>query len=107
MGAGENGRVEEVSVERPGPRRKIKIFKPLGGCLYPVGRSDDGMIRSLITWSLVAGMLFAARAPAATILLKDGRALQGKVVKVGGVAEDPTNPKITVTRTAATAKNDA
>ena len=43
-------------------------------------------------------VLFAFACPAtsggAVIMLKDGRTLEGKVVEVSGVAEDPTRPKI-------------
>ena len=43
---------------------------------------------------LAFACLLASHTPAASILLKDGRTLEGKVVEVSGVAEDPTRPKV-------------
>jgi pimeloyl-ACP methyl ester carboxylesterase len=45
----------------------------------------------LALWLVVAA---AQPARAAVIQLKDGRTLEGRITEVGGVAEDPTNPKI-------------
>ena len=51
-------------------------------------------------------VLLALACPAtgdgAVIMLKDGRTLEGKVVEVSGVAEDPTRPKIPVGEVAVT-----
>ena len=58
--------------------------------------SDRLTIKHILCSVLVAAALWVSGdgAAAATLLLQDGRTLKGDFAQVGGVAEDPLNPKV-------------
>ncbi len=66
--------------------------------------SDRKTIHYLFRSGLAAALLWAAVGPvsAATLLLQDGRTLKGDFAQIGGVAEDPMNPKVSAGEVAVT-----